>query len=46
MTKDVLLAIRGLQFDEDNDESKVETINPAQYYNKNNHQSQTLIPII
>lgn len=35
MTKDVLLAIRGLQFDADNDENKIETINPAQYYNKN-----------
>ena len=37
MTKDVLLAIRGLQFDVDNDESKVETINPAQYYMKNDN---------
>ena len=36
MTKDVLLAIKGLQFDMDNDENKIETINPAQYYNKNN----------
>lgn len=35
MTKDVLLAIRGLQFDADNDENKIETINPARYYNKN-----------
>ncbi len=37
MTKDVLLAIRGLQFDVDQDENKIETINPAQYYNKNDH---------
>lgn len=36
MTKDVLLAIRGLQFDVDQDENKVETINAAKYYNKNN----------
>ncbi len=36
MTKDVLLAIRGLQFEEGQDENKVETINFAQYYNKNN----------
>lgn len=37
MTKDVLLAIRGLQFEADHDENKVETINAAKYYNKNNH---------
>lgn len=36
MTKDVLLAIKGLQFDVNDDENKIETINPAQYYNKNN----------
>lgn len=36
MTKDVLLAIRGLQFDVNEDENKVETINVAEYYNKNN----------
>lgn len=36
MTKDVLLAIRGLQFDVNQDENKIETINFAEYYNKNN----------
>lgn len=36
MTKDVLLAIRGLQFDVEHEEDKVETINAAEYYNKNN----------
>lgn len=36
MTKDVLLAIRGLQFDVNEDENKIETINVAEYYNKNN----------
>lgn len=35
MTKDVLLAIRGLQFDVDQEENKIETINSAQYYNRN-----------
>lgn len=37
MTKEVLLAIKGLHFDVDQDDSKMETINFAEYYNKNNH---------
>lgn len=36
MTKDVLIAIKGLQFDSDNDESNVETVTTAQYYERNN----------
>lgn len=36
MTKDVLLAIKGLQFDVCADESNVQTITAAEYYQKNN----------
>ncbi len=36
MTKDVLLAIKGLQFDACADESNVQTITAAEYYQKNN----------
>lgn len=36
MTKDVLLAIKGLQFNASEEESNVETITPATYYRKNN----------
>ncbi|MDE6607222.1 MAG: DUF1934 domain-containing protein [Lachnospiraceae bacterium] len=35
MKKEVLLAIKGLQFEADQDENKVETINFAEYYSKN-----------
>ncbi len=35
MTKDVLLKVRGLQFNGDPEAEKVETITPAQYYLKN-----------
>lgn len=37
MTKDVLLSIRGLQFEGENDASDLETITAAEYYKKNNH---------
>lgn len=36
MTKDVLLAIKGLQFDASAEESNVQTITVAEYYEKNN----------
>lgn len=36
MTKDVLVAIKGLQFDVDAEESNIETITVAEYYEKNN----------
>lgn len=37
MTKDVLLSLRGLQFDTSSaDGDKIETITPAEYYKKNN----------
>lgn len=35
MTKEVLLAIKGLQFDGSDEEAEVETIMPAEYYKKN-----------
>lgn len=35
MTKDVLIRVRGLQFNGEPDAEKVETITPAQYYLKN-----------
>lgn len=35
MTKDVLVAIKGLQFDASEEEASVETINAAQYFEKN-----------
>lgn len=37
MTKDVLLAIKGLQFDASADNVALETITAAQYYNKNDN---------
>lgn len=36
MTKDVLLAIKGLQFDASDEESNIETVTAAEYYKKNN----------
>ncbi len=35
MTQDVLLSIRGLQFDADADSGTLETITPAEYFQKN-----------
>ncbi|MDE6064203.1 MAG: DUF1934 domain-containing protein, partial [Lachnospiraceae bacterium] len=35
MTKDVLLAIKGIQFDASEAESNVQTITAAEYYEKN-----------
>lgn len=37
MTKDVIISIKGLQFESDLDEDKVETITRGQYYKKNKH---------
>ncbi len=37
MTKDVLLSIRGLQFEGENDANDLETITAAEYYKKNNN---------
>lgn len=36
MTKDVLLAIKGLQFDAASDETNIQTITAAEYYLRNN----------
>lgn len=36
MTKEVLLAITGMQFDMTEEESNIQTITAAEYYNKNN----------
>ncbi len=36
MTKEVLVAIKGLQFGTNDEESNIETINTAEYYEKNN----------
>ncbi len=36
MTKDVLLSIRGLQFNAAAEETNVETVTPAEYYKRNN----------
>lgn len=36
MTKDVLLAIKGLQFNELQEDTNVETVTAAEYYKKNN----------
>lgn len=36
MTKDVLLAIKGLQFNTNDEENNIQTITPAAYYLKNN----------
>lgn len=38
MTKDVLLAIKGLQFDASEEESNIQTITVAEYYEKNNNR--------
>ena len=37
MTKDVILSIRGLQFEGENEAGDLETITAAQYYKKNNN---------
>ncbi len=37
MTKDVLLFIKGLQFEGENDANDLETVTAAEYYKKNNH---------
>lgn len=36
MGKDVLIAIKGLQFDMSDDTTNIETINPGQFFEKNN----------
>ena len=36
MTKDVMISIRGIQFDEGQDGEKIESIQKGEYYNKNN----------
>lgn len=36
MTKEVLVAIKGLQFSSEQDESNIETVNVAEYYEKGN----------
>lgn len=36
MTKEVLLSITGMQFDMTEEESNIQTITAAEYYNKNN----------
>ena len=36
MTKDVLLAIKGLQFDGSSEDTEIETVTSAEYYKKNN----------
>ena len=36
MTKEVLVAIRGLQFDDADEETNIETVNVAEYYEKGN----------
>ncbi len=36
MTKEVLLSIKGLQFDESVEDTEIETVTSAQYYKKNN----------
>lgn len=36
MTKEVLLAIRGLQFDASEEDTNIETVTAAEYYKKNN----------
>ncbi len=37
MTKDVLLFIKGLQFESENEANDLETVTAAQYYKKNNN---------
>ena len=39
MTKDVLLFIKGLQFESENEANDLETVTAAQYYKKNNNHS-------
>ena len=36
MTKDVLLAIKGLQFDGSSEDTEIETVTAAEYYKRNN----------
>ena len=36
MTKDVMISIRGIQFDNGQDGEKIESIQMGEYYNKNN----------
>ncbi len=36
MNRDVLVSIKGLQFDPEGDQGEIETITPGQYYKKNN----------
>ena len=36
MTKDVMISIRGIQFDDGQDGEKIESIQRGEYYNKNN----------
>ena len=36
MTKEVLLAIKGLQFDGSSEDTQIETVTAAEYYKKNN----------
>ena len=36
MTKDVLISIRGIQFDNGQDGEKIESIQRGEYYHKNN----------
>lgn len=35
MTKEVMIAIRGLQFDQEQDSDEIETIQPGEYYKRN-----------
>ena len=43
MTKDVLISLRGLQFDQsDTDAEKIETIMPGSYYEKKDFSSVLL----
>ena len=36
MTKDVMISIRGIQFDNGQDGEKIESIQRGEYYHKNN----------
>lgn len=36
MTKDVLVAIKGLQFDPEDEDRDLETVNSAEYYKRGN----------
>lgn len=37
MTKEVLISIKGLQFEADVDENRIETVTAGDYYKRNNH---------